>query len=155
MRPVKVNGIPDLSTEHRVCVEHSQWRSGIGTTSRLGNTHGRGRREWLFKRRCMHAIRPPKGVAKWLARECVFRYRSAMSKVLEIEAALRQLPAQEKWEVARWLLDALEERSGHATNQRQGSGIPVLPDYGARRRRIFGDKVLPNMVLVSRSEERW
>jgi hypothetical protein len=33
--------------------------------------------------------------------------------------------------------------------------VPALPDYAARRRRIFGDKVLPKMVLVSRSEERW
>ena len=32
---------------------------------------------------------------------------------------------------------------------------PTLPDYVARRRRIFGDKVLPNMVLLSRSEEPW
>ena len=32
---------------------------------------------------------------------------------------------------------------------------PALPDFAARRRRIFGDKVLSNMVLVSRSEECW
>ncbi len=76
-----------------------------------------------------------------------------MSKVLEIETALRQLPAHEQWEVARWLLDALEERAGTAA--KGGSSVPALPDYAARRRRIFGDKVLPNMVLTSRSEERW
>jgi len=32
---------------------------------------------------------------------------------------------------------------------------PALPDYGARRRRIFGTKVLPNMVLAARAEESW
>ena len=78
-----------------------------------------------------------------------------MSKVLEIEAALRQLPAQEQWEVARWLLDELAEGTGSATKQQNGSQPLALPDYAARLRRIFGDKVLPNMVLMSRSEERW
>ena len=78
-----------------------------------------------------------------------------MSKVLEIEAALGQLPAQEQWEVARWLLDALEQGTGRAANGEKDGSASALPDYAARRRRIFGDKVLPNMVLVSRSEERW
>ena len=78
-----------------------------------------------------------------------------VSKVLEIEAALRKLPAQEQWEVARWLLDALEEGNGSAAKGQNGGSVAALPDYAARRRRIFGEKVLPNMVLVSRSEERW
>jgi len=80
----------------------------------------------------------------------------AMSRVLEIESALRQLPAQDQWEVARWLLDVLEEGNGSAAKGQNGGSVPaLLPDYAARRRQIFGDKVLPNMVLVSRSEERW
>jgi hypothetical protein len=78
-----------------------------------------------------------------------------MSKVPEIEAALRQLPAQEQWEIALWLLEALEERTGIAAKGQNGGSVPALPDYAARRRRIFGDKVLPNMVLAARSEERW
>jgi hypothetical protein len=78
-----------------------------------------------------------------------------MSKVQEIESALKQLPAQEQWEVARWLLDQLEGGvSGTVTGQ-NGGHVAALPDYAARRRRIFGDKVLPNMVLVARAEERW
>lgn len=78
-----------------------------------------------------------------------------MSKVQEIEAALRQLPAHEQWEVARWLLYKLEEGTDSATDGQNGGRASALPDYAARRRRIFGDKVLPNMVLASRSEERW
>jgi hypothetical protein len=78
-----------------------------------------------------------------------------MSKVREIEAALRELPAREQWEVARWLLDQLEDRAASGENGQSGSSAPPLPDYAARRRRIFGERVLPNMVLVSRSEERW
>jgi hypothetical protein len=32
-----------------------------------------------------------------------------MNSVLEIEMALRQLPPQERWEIARWLLEDLQE----------------------------------------------
>ena len=80
-----------------------------------------------------------------------------MSKVQEIESALRELPSQEKWEVARWLLDELDETTaGNAdASPANGGFTPPLPDYAARRRRIFGDKVLPNMVLLARAEERW
>jgi len=80
-----------------------------------------------------------------------------MSRVQEIESALRELPPQEQWEVARWLLDELHEPAGGKADvfASNGGHTPQLPDYAARRRRIFGDKVLPNMVLVARAEERW
>ena len=80
-----------------------------------------------------------------------------MSKVHEIETALQQLAPQEQWEVARWLLDNLDKQAGERPDAQvsTGAGVASLPDYGGRRRRIFGDKVLPNMVLVARSEERW
>jgi len=29
------------------------------------------------------------------------------------------------------------------------------PDAAARRRRIFGDKILPNLVLLARKQERY
>ena len=74
-----------------------------------------------------------------------------MTSVIEIEAALHQLPQQEKWQIARWLLDDLE-----ANGDLPASLTPrPLPDYAARRRRIFGNKVLPNLVLAAREEERW
>ena len=82
-----------------------------------------------------------------------------MNRVLEIEMALRQLPPQERWEIARWLLEDLQESNvSHAEGKGSGDNggrTPPLPDYSARRRRIFGSKVLPNMVLVARAEERW
>ena len=82
-----------------------------------------------------------------------------MSSVLEIETALRQLPPQERWKVALWLLEDLQEgAASHAQGERSGDNGPPpapLPDYSARRLRIFGDKVLPNMVLAARAEERW
>ena len=82
-----------------------------------------------------------------------------MNSVLDIEKALRQLPPQERWEIARWLLEDLQEGAlSHAEGEGSGDNggpTPPLPDYSARRRRIFGNKVLPNMVLVARAEERW
>ncbi len=82
-----------------------------------------------------------------------------MNSVSEIETALRQLPPQERWEIARWLLEGLQEchlsdTEGKASDD-NGGRTPPLPDYSARRRRIFGNKVLPNMVLLSRAEEPW
>jgi hypothetical protein len=82
-----------------------------------------------------------------------------VKSVLDVEKALRQLPPEDRWEIARWLLDDLQEHTAsHATANSSDETVqtpPALPDYSARRRRIFGDKVLPNMVLMSRSEERW
>ena len=82
-----------------------------------------------------------------------------MNSVLEIEQALKQLPPQERLEIARWLLEDLQEGTlSHGEGKGSGENgerTPVLPDYSARRRRIFGDKVLPNMVLAARAEERW
>ena len=82
-----------------------------------------------------------------------------MNSVREVEQALRQLPPEERWEVARWLLDDLQE---HTASRAPGKNAdeatqtpPALPDYSARRRRIFGDKVLPNMVLAARAQESW
>jgi hypothetical protein len=79
--------------------------------------------------------------------------------VLEIEQALKQLPPQERLEIARWLLEDLQQGIlSHAEDKvcaENGERTPPLPDYSARRRRIFGSKVLPNMVLAARAEERW
>ena len=82
-----------------------------------------------------------------------------MNSVLEIEQALKQLPPQERLEIARWLLEDLQEVNlGHVEGKGasgNGKQTPPLPDYSARRRRIFGSKVLPNMVLAASAEERW
>lgn len=82
-----------------------------------------------------------------------------MNRVLEIEQAVRNLPPLEQWEFAHRLLEDLQEGSrGAAAHQVSGdSGVPIppLPDYSARRRRIFGSKVVPNMVLAARAEEPW
>lgn len=88
-----------------------------------------------------------------------FCYGNRMNSVLDVEKALRQLPPEDRWEVARWLLDDLQEHTvSHATaksSDETTQSPPPLPDYSARRRRIFGDKVLPNMVLAARAQESW
>lgn len=82
-----------------------------------------------------------------------------MNSVLEVEQALRQLPPKDRWEVARWLLEDLQEHMASQTYAKSSGEAPptspAVPDYSARRRRIFGDKVLPNMVLAARSQESW
>ncbi len=72
--------------------------------------------------------------------------------------ALRQLPPQDRLKIARWLLEDLQEPNLNAAGGKGSSDngqAPALPDYSARCRRIFGNKVLPNMVLAGRAEERW
>jgi hypothetical protein len=82
-----------------------------------------------------------------------------METVLEIEMALRQMPPQARWEIARWLLEDLQEGALGSDEGKDSGGnggrTPPLPDYSARRRRIFGNKVLPNTVLAARAEEPW
>ncbi len=77
-----------------------------------------------------------------------------MSGALDIEEALKQLPSHERLEIALWLLQGLKKG---AVESAEGGGelSPALPDYSARRQRIFGNKVLPNMVLAARAEDRW
>ena len=77
-----------------------------------------------------------------------------MSTVVEIESALKELPLPQAQEIARWL----ERHIEHQASSKAASTKPAavkLPDYATRRRMIFGDKELPNMVLLSREEERW
>ena len=73
---------------------------------------------------------------------------------MEIEAALKELPLQDAQVVAQWLQSYLDQQDATRANGASPSAVR-LPDYAARRRMIFGEKVLPNMVLLGRDEERW
>jgi hypothetical protein len=77
-----------------------------------------------------------------------------MSTVAEIEAALKQLPVREAQNIARWLQEYLEHQGDTRTLAASQTRLRV-PDYATRRRMILGDKVLPNMVLLGREQERW
>jgi len=98
---------------------------------------------------------------------------------MEIEAALKALPLKDAEAVAQWLQTYLDQKIGSSIAQdeelsagklqescaaessgrlktKSATPMPVsLPDYAARRRMIFGDKVLPNMVMLAREQERW
>lgn len=63
-----------------------------------------------------------------------------MSTVLEIKSAIEALTPAQRAELDRLL---------HESSQRPAAAA-ALPDQAARRRRIFGDKQLPNYVLVAR-----
>jgi len=77
-----------------------------------------------------------------------------MSTVTEIEAAVMELPLPEAQKIAQWLQKYLEQQAN--TQPTKATQMLVkLPDYATRRRMIFGDKVLPNMVLLGREQERW
>jgi hypothetical protein len=77
-----------------------------------------------------------------------------MSTIAEIESALKRLPLPEAQKLAQWLQNYLDQHV--ATDTAHGSPASArLPDYAARRRRILGEKVLPNMVVLGREQERW
>lgn len=77
-----------------------------------------------------------------------------MSTVLEIESAVKELPIHEAQRLAQWLQSYVEKQTAADKAQRAPAECK-LPDYAARRRRIAGDKVLPNMVTLGREQERW
>ena len=98
---------------------------------------------------------------------------------MEIEAALKALPLKDAEAVAQWLQTYLDQKIGSSIAQDEESSAgrlqdssatesfgslktkpatpmpATLPDYAARRRMIFGGKVLPNMVMLAREQERW
>ena len=71
-----------------------------------------------------------------------------------IESAVMELPIHEVQELAQWLQNYVARQS--AADKTQPSPEKYrLPDYAARRRKIAGDKVLPNLVTLGREQERW
>ena len=77
-----------------------------------------------------------------------------MSTVTEIESALKELPLPEAQKLAQWLQRYVDQQTADKTTRASQASVR-LPDYAARRRNILGDKVLPNMVLSGRDQERW
>jgi hypothetical protein len=67
-----------------------------------------------------------------------------MITLQEIKGAIKTLSLDERVELEH----LLREQSLSQSLQRMD-----LPDQGARRRRILGDKILPNLVLEEREAE--
>jgi hypothetical protein len=79
-----------------------------------------------------------------------------MSTLFEVEQAAKQLSAAEQAILIRNLRRV--SSPGLAKEAADGSGrieadLVVWPDVEARARAIFGDKVIPNMVLEDRQSE--
>ena len=69
--------------------------------------------------------------------------------VAELIKQVKALPAREREKVFLAIL-ALEEESPSA--QPKQTKRVAWPDVEARAKRIFGDRVLPNLVLLEREE---
>jgi mRNA-degrading endonuclease RelE of RelBE toxin-antitoxin system len=68
----------------------------------------------------------------------------------ELVKQLKALPPRERRKVVKAIL-ALEENE--PTGQPMKTKRVKWPDVEARARRIFGNRVLPNLVLLDREEE--
>lgn len=66
---------------------------------------------------------------------------------------VKSLPARER---RKFFANVHELEESIRTPAARSRKRPVRwPDAAARRRKIFGDKVLPNLVLLAREEERY
>ena len=65
---------------------------------------------------------------------------------------VKALPARERKRLLREIL-LLEQESSEAKASREEEASVKWPDVEARGRRIVGNRVLPNLVLVERGEE--
>jgi hypothetical protein len=68
---------------------------------------------------------------------------------VELLRKVKALPARER---EKFLL-ALLKLEGKPTDEKRKNGRVIWPDVEARARRIFGKRVLPNLVLLERQEE--
>ena len=71
----------------------------------------------------------------------------------EVLQQVKSLPPRER----RRFFDSVHELETEVAAQPSAKSKRQLrwPDAAARRRRIFGDKVLPNLVLLAREQERY
>jgi hypothetical protein len=71
----------------------------------------------------------------------------------ELLEKVKALPSRER---RKFFASVHELETGLAARASTGRKRPVRwPDAAARRRKVFGDKVLPNLVLLAREEERY
>jgi hypothetical protein len=71
----------------------------------------------------------------------------------EVLEQVRALPLRERRKFFDCVHALETETEGQASPKRKRR--VQWPDAAARRRRIFGDRILPNLVLLAREEERY
>lgn len=70
----------------------------------------------------------------------------------ELISALRALPPRERARVARAIMPATDSA---VRAEDTATGRVTWPDLTAWKRKIYGDRLLPNLVLIEREETRW
>jgi hypothetical protein len=67
---------------------------------------------------------------------------------------VKALPARERERLLQEIL-VFEKRSRPARRPRKSAARVIWPDVEARGKRIVGDRVLPNLVMLERGEETY
>ncbi len=76
-----------------------------------------------------------------------------MSTLMEIEEAAKRLPRSEQAILVQHLQGALQKEAplpARTDAQRADSKGVKWPDFAGRLREIYGDEIMPNMVLEER-----
>ena len=68
-----------------------------------------------------------------------------MSTLAEIEAAIEKLPPEQWMEIRRWMDHHLPETTAGGVGR---PDAPATPDFLARQKARFGDRVLPDSQAV-------
>jgi len=68
-----------------------------------------------------------------------------MSTLAEIEAAIEQLPPEQWAEIRRWMDSRPPKAAG---NDRAPAPTKAMPDFLARQKAIFGDRILPDSQRI-------
>ena len=79
------------------------------------------------------------------------KYHDAMS-LTQLLKHVKALPTRQRARLVREIL-ALEAKQGARPTSRRTETRVMWPDVEARAKRIVGDRVLPNLVLLERGEE--
>ena len=79
------------------------------------------------------------------------KYHDGMS-LTQLLKHVKALPTRQRARLVREIL-ALEAKRGARPPSRRTETRVMWPDVEARAKRIVGDRVLPNLVLLERGEE--
>jgi hypothetical protein len=79
-----------------------------------------------------------------------------MTTLAEVETAVEALPRNDQEALLHFLSARLRKETPNRKPRRvEGAVQPEWPDFEARLRAIYGDKVMPSMVLAERDQSRW
>jgi hypothetical protein len=73
----------------------------------------------------------------------------------QLIAELKALPARERARVIRAVMPALKPAGPVAITRRAPKGRVMWPDLAGLKRKVYGDRQLPNLVLLEREEARY